>query len=324
MILFNTQFGPYLNYFLVASSSVLEDDEEGNSKFTPRWHNKRLVDEAELNTYTTDAFPLELYMLFGFFLLRFTRYILRTYVFSKWEEKHGLDIYKTKKPTTTMKDDKTLVVFKKNSKQKQILNEKVTKEENPDFQFNCWKKFQIKIYSLTYILEFILICRLVADVVLHTGYNITRIDYTKNKADYKLMFNHAVSFIALAILIFEIIRFIKINYRFMSGVLDDKYKKQKIKKFKKIKKWLKKKNKDENKNIELTQNQKNLMEKNVEDLNDEELDLIGDISMNDSDFSSDMEDDLEAEEKSEDETKEEESDDEDAESDESDEKVTKE
>lgn len=117
MILFNTTFGPYLNYFLVASSSVLEGNEEDDPnklKFTPRWNNKRLVDEAELNTYTTSAYPLELMFLFGFFILRFIRYMFRTYIFSKWEEKHGLDIYKVKKkPKNSMKDAKTLVIFKK-------------------------------------------------------------------------------------------------------------------------------------------------------------------------------------------------------------------
>ena len=100
MILFNTTFGPYLNYFLVASSSVLEnseDEDPSKLKFNPIQVNKRLVEEAELNTYTTSEYPVELMFLFGFFLLRMVRYLLRTFVFARWEEKHGADIYRMKK-----------------------------------------------------------------------------------------------------------------------------------------------------------------------------------------------------------------------------------
>lgn len=291
MILFNTQFGPYLNYFLVASSSVLDDDEEGHSKFTPRWNNKRFIEEAELNAYTIDAFPLEMFMLFGFFILKFIRYCLRTCVFAKWEEKHGTEIYKVKKSVNTMKDPKTLIILKKDSSssKKKVLNEELKKEENPEFQFNCWKKFLIKIYSLTYILEFILICRLVCDVVLHTGYNLTRIDYSKNKPDFKLVFNHLVSFLALVILIYEISRFIRINYQFMKGVLHVKHKKIKLKRFKVLQKLYKSKKNEGKKNVELTKKQKQLLDKKAEDLDEEELDQIEDISMCDSDFSSDLE-----------------------------------
>jgi hypothetical protein len=99
MILFNTKFGPFLNYFLVASSSVLdagEEDDPSKLQFKPRWYNERLVKEAELNTYTIHEYPTELCFLFGFFLLRVVRWALRTFVFAKWEDKHGKDIYKMK------------------------------------------------------------------------------------------------------------------------------------------------------------------------------------------------------------------------------------
>jgi len=241
MILFNTEFGPYLNYFLVATTNILggEDEEEGGiiHKFVPRWTNKRLQDEAELNIYTTDAYPLELYMLFGFFLLRLTRYLLKTYVFAKWEEKYGTDIYKKKSVSNSMKDDSTLIIYKKGTDESNKLNEKVEDEyvNVSDFKFNCWRKFLIKIYSLTFILEFILICRLVADIVLHTGYNITRIDYVKNIKNGELMFNHIVSAVALIILSYEILRFMKTNHTFMKEVLSNRNKKVRIKKFNKIK-----------------------------------------------------------------------------------------
>jgi hypothetical protein len=88
----------------------------------------------------------------------------------------------------------------------------------------------------------------------------------------------------------------------MKGALSDKYKTLTIKKFRKLKKMFARKKKGARKNIsdklnrnvvfqedkipELTEFEKMVLEKDENDLNAEDLDLIGDISMDDSDFSS--------------------------------------
>jgi hypothetical protein len=137
------------------------------------------------------------------------------------------------------------------------------------------------------------------DIVLHTGYNVTRIDYSKNKDKdtMKLVANHVASAMALSVLLYELLRFIKINYKFMSGTLGKKYKKLKIQKFRKLKKMIqdkkegktdKKDGKDEEKSIELTEEEKQILEKDEEDLDDFDLNLIGDITMSDSDFEDDL------------------------------------
>jgi len=95
-ILFNTKYGPKLEYFLIASSNVLdsiEEEEEGKRSFNPWKINKRLVDYAELNTYTIDEYPFELLFLFGFVILRGFRLLIIKYVFERWERNHGRNIY---------------------------------------------------------------------------------------------------------------------------------------------------------------------------------------------------------------------------------------
>jgi hypothetical protein len=52
--LFSTNFGPYLQYFFLATSKVMEDDDSnGKHKFMPKNMNKKLVNDGELNILTT-------------------------------------------------------------------------------------------------------------------------------------------------------------------------------------------------------------------------------------------------------------------------------
>jgi hypothetical protein len=272
-ILFNTTYGPFLNYFLVASSSILdEDDDDKKDKFIPIKANKRLVDTAELTTYSIDEYKIEILFLLGFYFLRMLRLILEKCVFAKWETKYGKGIYrfwKMKKERETelrkelkkQENEEKEKTDKKEKKENKDLNlqdgsdsedasdnesdqesdektststdaktqikqpmeqfevEKVVEQElegrkENGFILTIWRRILIKVYSTTYILEYVLICRLLADIVLHTSYNILNIDYKVNKKTDRLVFNHVVSFVALSMLIFELCRFIMINYWF--------------------------------------------------------------------------------------------------------------
>ena len=96
-VLFNTKYGPKLEYFLLASSDVIESGEEEDPdkrSFVIWKENVRLVDNAELNTYTIDDFPNELIFLFGFMLLRWFRAMLKKHFFKKWEGEFGRSIYR--------------------------------------------------------------------------------------------------------------------------------------------------------------------------------------------------------------------------------------
>jgi hypothetical protein len=76
------------------------------------------------------------------------------------------------------------------------------------------RKFLLKIFCITYILELILLCRLMADVVLSTCYNMYHIRYTVNNFTWGLVFNHIVSCVALCILIYELLRLFMTNRSF--------------------------------------------------------------------------------------------------------------
>lgn len=100
-VLFNTTFGPYLNYFLVATSDLVKSSQSTDNTNAPRliarYESDKLINDAELDVYTTFALTKELFIMFGFFLLRFLRYLIRSFIFAKWEESHGINIYKIKK-----------------------------------------------------------------------------------------------------------------------------------------------------------------------------------------------------------------------------------
>jgi hypothetical protein len=72
-ILFRKGFGPTLTYFLVATTNMLEEDEEDGISLTPRFKSQRLVSEGEFNSTVLSAFPVDVYLICGFFMLRFIR-----------------------------------------------------------------------------------------------------------------------------------------------------------------------------------------------------------------------------------------------------------
>lgn len=235
-ILFKTKFGPKLEYFLLASSDVLdslEDDDEGKRTFEHWKSNPRLVEFAELNTYTIDEFPLELIFLFGFMILRFFRAMIKKYQFRKWEAEYGKGIYKEcrdielekRREITEKNKEKVEVTIKK--KPKNVSDLKVplieeAKELTPEapiitksgFELTKSRKFILKIFCLTYILELILLCRLMDDLVLTSSFNMYNITYSINTATVGLVFNHLVSMIGLSILIYECLRLVMTNNSF--------------------------------------------------------------------------------------------------------------
>jgi hypothetical protein len=93
------------------------------------------------------------------------------------------------------------------------MPERKLRTEN-GFELTKFKKFLLKIFCITYILELILLCRLMADVVLHTCYNMYHIDYVNNEATFGLIFNHVVSVVALCVLVYELMRLIFLNRSF--------------------------------------------------------------------------------------------------------------
>jgi hypothetical protein len=52
-----------------------------------------LVIEAELNNSTISTFPVDMYLILGFFMIQLIRKFIRNKFFYKWEEEHGRDIY---------------------------------------------------------------------------------------------------------------------------------------------------------------------------------------------------------------------------------------
>lgn len=96
MVFFNTSFGSYLNYILVASSEFISGSQDENMKpptFVPRYENKRLIGDCALNVYSTSALTFWLPFVLGFCLFRFIRYLFREFIFAVWEEKHGIGFY---------------------------------------------------------------------------------------------------------------------------------------------------------------------------------------------------------------------------------------
>jgi len=59
-----------------------------------------------------------------------------------------------------------------------------------------------------------MLCRLMADVVLHLCYNMYNIKYSVNEFTWELFFNHMVSLFGLSILIFELLSLIITNRSF--------------------------------------------------------------------------------------------------------------
>ena len=119
-----------------------------------------------------------------------------------------------------------VVIAKKDTEKAALVNQELEKEakEAEGFKLNCWHKFLIKTYSLTYILEFILFCRLMSDIILHIMFNTTAVSFSKNEMTFKFIFNLVASSIGFMVFVFELLRFIRINKKFMGGVLTDKYK----------------------------------------------------------------------------------------------------
>jgi len=96
MVFFNTSFGSYLNYVLIASSEFISGSQNDDKKpptFVPRYENKRLIDDCALNVYSTSALAFWLPFVLGFCLFRFIRYLFREFIFAAWEEKHGKGFY---------------------------------------------------------------------------------------------------------------------------------------------------------------------------------------------------------------------------------------
>jgi hypothetical protein len=91
----------------------------------------------------------------------------------------------------------------------------------PKSNLGFWRRALIKLYGLTYLLEFILICRFMVDIFIHTSYNIFNINYTWEFSNSKtfghscyLLANLLASIFMLSILTYEICRFIRQNSEF--------------------------------------------------------------------------------------------------------------
>lgn len=128
-ILFNTKYGPFLNYFLVSSSEILEDSKKDKvvAKFMPIKSHKVLLDKAELTVYSIDQYRIELFMIFGFFLLRFIRYIIEKCVFLKWEKVYGTGLYALIKRKKELRKVKHALELAEINKHLQKLEQKAPK-----------------------------------------------------------------------------------------------------------------------------------------------------------------------------------------------------
>ena len=85
------------------------------------------------------------------------------------------------------------------------------------FKLTVCRRILIKIHAITYILEFVLICRLMNDIILHASFNSLNINYVLNSSkDRRLIFNHIASILCVFVLIFEVCRLISTNHWFAS------------------------------------------------------------------------------------------------------------
>lgn len=76
----------------------------------------------------------------------------------------------------------------------------------------------LKIYSLTFMLEFVLLCNMMGEnIFLHLLFNWTAVSFAKNEKTFPFVFNLAVSFIGFIIFIYEIYRIIRISTKFLRG-----------------------------------------------------------------------------------------------------------
>jgi hypothetical protein len=187
-ILFNTYFGDKLDWFLTATTNLLEDDneEDENRKMLNKWKSDKLVSEADLNVSTIDAFYVDMFLMLAFFLLRYIRGLMRK-VFYSWENKYGRDMYDVHWKLTSgfYKSEenvnyliKPLIDKSEDSKDDQIDNTKISQETDepqvqlPKSNLHFGRRLFLKLYGLTYLLEFVLVTRFMADIFIHTSFNI--------------------------------------------------------------------------------------------------------------------------------------------------------
>jgi hypothetical protein len=98
----------------------------------------------------------------------------------------------------------------------------------PKSNLGFFRRLLIKLYGLTYLLEFVLICRFMDSIFIHTSFNLFRINYAYEFSDQNLnhpdvkgkktklylITNLIISGLMLSILIFNLCRFIKRNIEF--------------------------------------------------------------------------------------------------------------
>lgn len=255
MVFFNTSFGSYLNYVLVATSKFIKGSEEQSAKppsFVARFENKRLIDDGNLNEYSTSALKFWLPFLLGFFLLRLIRIIFRTFIFAAWEEKHGTGFYNQYDQIYSPNKKVRMLngITDEAQKLKEDEDEKIggqtkaelkpVEREEYGFQLNCWHKFLLKIYSLTIMLEFVLLCNMMGEnIFLHLLFNSAAVSFSKNQMTAPFITNFLLSLAGFLIFSYEMCRFIKICTEFLRGQLKKKYKVIRTLKFEKLSKLFK-------------------------------------------------------------------------------------
>ena len=225
MVYINTSFGSYLNYFMVASSEFIsgsQDEDKKPPSFVARYESKRLIDDGALNVYSTSALRFWLPFVLGFALLRFIRYLFREFIFAVWEEKHGKDFYSQYDMIYT--PNRRLKIFNTTTDEGKKLNEELEKKKSDAkndetlFKFNCWHKFLLKIYSLTFMLEFVLLCNMMGEnIFLHLLFNSTAVSFAKNEKTFPFILNFSLSVVGFLIFTYEIYRLIRICTKFLTG-----------------------------------------------------------------------------------------------------------
>lgn len=175
-------------------------------------------------------------------------------VFKKWEKKHGRKIYddyfkiingvyrarliennlekpllddevveKDEEKSTKINPPKVKKVHAVSS----MLNNHVFLDENniqPENHLPFYRRFLIKIYGLTYLLEFVLICRFLVDIFIHCSFNIFQINYSyefeRGKySKFYLVANILASMFMLIVMFWNFLRFVRSNTKF---AIDDK------------------------------------------------------------------------------------------------------
>lgn len=251
-ILFNTVFGDRLDWFLTATTNLMEDDDDDSSvkKLANRKKDGRLVNEADLNVSTIEAFFLDMFLMIGFILLRLIRGQMRK-LFYSWEKKHGRNMYDIHWKLTSgfyktaeaanflikpLLDKKDTSDEKVKVNQESLTNSKDEDEKEetqtqviPTSNLTFGKRIILKLYGLTYLLEFVLITRFMVDIFIHTSFNIFAINYSyefsildtpaSDKTTLYLISNILASIWMLSVLAWEVCRFLNRNLEFAK---DDK------------------------------------------------------------------------------------------------------